>query len=141
MSEIADFLRSRYIEARERQHRIFRDTYEPGAPCPTCARPTWGMSMYGGDEHRLASFEPCGHDTNDPAVVAQFQEPAPDPDVIADLDAKLAVVNLMDETLRCAEGDSEVDHYGALGNAEDALRHLAQPFAGHSDHKGEEWAP
>jgi hypothetical protein len=49
--------------------------------------------MYGGDQHRLASFEPCGHDTNDPAVVGQFQEPAPDPNVIADLDAKLALVD------------------------------------------------
>ena len=50
-------------------------------------------------------------------------------------------MNLMDETLRCAEGDTEVDHYGALGNADDVLRHLAQPFVGHPDHKGEEWAP
>lgn len=47
----------------------------------------------------------------------------------------------MDDTLKYAKGDTEVDHYGALGNADDVLRHLAQPFAGHPDHKGEEPTP
>lgn len=209
MSEIADFLRARYIEAKGRQQRIFRDTYEPGATCPICTRPTWGMRMYGGDEHRLASFEPCGHDTNDPAVVARFQEPAPDPDVVADLDAKLALIDEievpLDDDLEPAtdaelhaleshpaweyrttmgprkqwddidvppcdrEGEPEpgwernVDagrdgwerfdyteesywrrpRLGGPRKAyiERSLRILAQPFAGHPDHKGEEWAP
>jgi hypothetical protein len=61
--------------------------------------------------------------------------------LLADIEVKLAVVNLMDATLKYAEGDTEVDHYGALGGAEDTLRLLAQPFAGHTDHKGKEWAP
>lgn len=61
-------------------------------------------------------------------------------DVLADLDAKLAIVDLMDQTLRFVEGDSEVDHYGALGNAEEVLSILARPFAGHSDYR-DEWRP
>lgn len=164
MSAIAEFLRARYIEAKERQQRIFRDTYEPGAPCPICTRPTWGMRMYGGDESRLASFEPCGHDTNDPAVVAQFQEPAPDPDVIADLDAKLALIDdlpaerhqvVEDCWWTCAAATEERDggetcHDARIGSPCDCGRDarvnrrlaiLAQPFAGHPDHKGEKWAP
>ena len=61
--------------------------------------------------------------------------------IIADLDAKLAIVKHMDEMLKFAEGDTEVDHYGALDAADQTLRHLAQPFAGHPDHKGVEWTP
>lgn len=61
--------------------------------------------------------------------------------VLADLDAKLAIVNLMERTLDAAEGETEVDHYGGLGAAEETLHRLAQPFAGHPDHKGEEWTP
>jgi hypothetical protein len=61
--------------------------------------------------------------------------------VIADCDAMLAIINLMDETLKYAQGDTEVDHYGALSAAEETLSRLAQPFAGHPDHKGEEWTP
>lgn len=162
MSEIAVFLRARYIEAKERQQRIFRDTYEPGAPCPICTRPTWGMRMYGGDEYRLASFEPCGHDTNDPAVVAQFQEAAPDPDVIADLDAKLALVDEIevpldddlepatDAELHALESHPAWEYRTTTGPRADgprkayiekSLRILAQPFAGHPDHKGEGWTP
>jgi hypothetical protein len=143
MSEIADFLRARYQEAIDRQHRIFASTWEPGVACPVCGRPTEVMSTYGGSPgpYPLASFEPCQHEIHDPAILRQFEEPAPDPDVVADLDAKLAIMNLMDETLKYAKGDTEVDHYGALDAAEQALRLLAQPFAGHPDHKGGEWAP
>lgn len=61
--------------------------------------------------------------------------------LLDDIEAKLALVNLAGETLRCAEGDSEVDHYGALDLADRTLYLLAQQFAGHPDHKEEEWAP
>lgn len=61
--------------------------------------------------------------------------------LLDDLEAKLAIVDVMDGILTAAEGDSEVDHYGGLSAAEVTLYHLAQPFAGHPDHKGEEWAP
>ncbi|WP_330172975.1 DUF6221 family protein [Streptomyces sp. NBC_01498] len=139
MSEMADFLRARYEEAKERQARIFRDIWEPGMPCPVCHRETWGMSTYGNDPSRLASFKPCEHEINDPEVFARFQEPAPDADILADLDAKLALLDLTERTLRFAEGDSEVDHYGALGNADETLSLLARPFTGHPDYQ-ENWA-
>ncbi|MGW4076060.1 DUF6221 family protein [Streptomyces asiaticus] len=134
MTDIADFLRARYQEQREAQGRIFRDTYQPGNACPLCQKPTWEMTVYGGDPSRLASFDPCGHEINDPAQLDQFQEPAPDPDVIADLDAKLALVDELDAA------DPEAGYITATFTAQDALRLLAQPFAGHPDHKGEEWA-
>lgn len=141
MSAIAEFLRARYHEALGRQNRTYRATYEPGASCPVCGRSTSEMWHIGGDPSALARFEPCGHEINDPQDMASFREPAPDADGIADLDAKLALVELAEQTLACAEGDSEVDHYGALSVAEQTLCLLAQPFAGHSDHKSEEWAP
>lgn len=141
MNEIAEFLRARYQEGLEHQKRIRRSTYEPGDACPICGRPTEELWHYGGDPAVLARFVPCGHETNDPADLEPFQEPAPDPDVVADLEAKLAIVDLAEGTLASAEGDSEVDHYGALSAAEGTLHLLARPFAGHPDHKGEEWAP
>ncbi|MDX2757881.1 DUF6221 family protein [Streptomyces europaeiscabiei] len=141
MSEIADFLRTRYTEACDRQQCIIRNTWEPGAPCPVCERPTEGMHTYGGSLGPIASFEPCRHEIHDPAAMWQFEKPAPDPDILADLEVKLALVDLMAGMLSAAEGDSEVDHYGGLSVAEEALALLAQPFAGHPDHKGEEWAP
>lgn len=134
MSDIADFLRARYAERRA--------IAEAAANLQCDPENGWGItdtSNYAPTEKRrwisphigmLHEAESAEHIVaNNPAVV------------LADLNAKLAIVNLMDETLRCAEGDTEVDHYGALGNADDVLRHLAQPFDGHPDHKGEEWTP
>lgn len=208
MSEIADFLRARYAEARDRQHRIFRSTWRPGDPCPACGRPTEVMRTYGGGLGPLASFEPCRHEITDPAALRQFEEPTPDPDVISDLDAKLALVDELEpqeeerepETdaqlharfahpaweYRVTEGprkqwdDADVPPTDDFGEPEPAwerntdagrdgwerwdyteesywrrlrpdgprpehiprpLRILAQPFAGHPDYKGEEWAP
>jgi hypothetical protein len=72
----------------------------------------------------------------------QYHDTPIDPTrLLADLEAKLALVDHMVGMLTAAEGDTEVDHYGALGAAEQTLCLLAQPFAGHPDHKGEEWAP
>jgi hypothetical protein len=106
MSEVAEFLRTRYEEAREKAKFI----HEVGC-----------------DEVRHQGLSDC--DCGQPQAI------------LADCDAKLALVDLADETPRCAEGDSEVDHYGALDLADRTLYLLAQQFAGHPDHKGEEWAP
>lgn len=132
MSDIADFLRARYQERRQQENakrrRIpsvfddhdveFRYTVDEGEQLFVDGRPFPADQFW-----------------------ATASEPAPDPDVIADLDAKLAVVDLAERTLASAEGDSEVDHYGALSAAEETLCLLARPFTGYPDHRGEEWAP
>lgn len=147
MTEIADFLRTRYAEARDRQQQIVRSTWEVGALCPVCSRPTSGMtSSLGGqsDGWPVGSFEPCGHEVYEASAMAQFEEPAPDLDIIADLDAKLRI---LDEVV--PEIDAMEDRIDAEWGAGDPteresmtlLRILAQPFAGHPDYMGEEWAP
>ncbi|WP_081224731.1 DUF6221 family protein [Streptomyces sp. M41(2017)] len=152
MSEITDFLRARYAEARDRQQRIVRGTWEPGACCPVCSRPTSGMTTSLGGQSigwPLGSFDPCGHEVHEASVMTQFEEPAPDPDVIADLDAKLALIeehpDVNDGSCgTCVDGRwGYPTHGGSTPQRHPCrtLRLLAQPFAGHPDHKGEEWAP
>ena len=131
MSDLADFLRARYAEARARVHATVRVI-----PSPFDGHDlVWTSDAEG--ERLLVDGHPFPVDK----YLEMATEPAPDPEVLADLDDKLALVDLADGTLKYAEGDSEVDHYGALDLAERALRLLAQPFAGHPDHKSEEWAP
>lgn len=60
--------------------------------------------------------------------------------VLADVEAKRRIVDLMASMLDAAEGDSEVDHYGGLSAAEDTLKLLAFSYAEHSDYR-EEWRP
>jgi hypothetical protein len=168
VTEIADFLRSRYVELRNRQQQIMWSTWEPGVLCPVCSRPTSGMKTSMGGQSfgwPLASFEPCGHEIHEMSVMAQFEEPAPDSDVIADLNAKLVLIDdLLAERHEVVDGDcwytcaaatEEADggqtcDDGRRGGPCDCgrdtrvnrrLRILAQPFAGHPDHKGEEWTP
>lgn len=129
MSEIADFLRARYLEARKREEGVRRMKF-PG--------PFDGHEVEVDHDGRVLIDN---HEYPAEQYWELASEPGADPFVIADLDAKLAIVKHMEETLKFAEGDTEVDHYGALDAAEQTLRTLAQPFAGHPDHKGEEWAP
>jgi len=60
--------------------------------------------------------------------------------VLAEVDAKRQIVDLMAGLLDAAEGDSEVDHYGGLGAAEDSLRLLSLPYADHPDYQ-DAWRP
>lgn len=60
--------------------------------------------------------------------------------VVSDAVSKRRIVDLMAETLSAAKGDSEVDHYGALGNADDTLALLALPYSQHPDYR-DEWRP
>lgn len=130
MSDIADFLRARYAE-----QRALALAASPGP---------WQASHE--DDEVIAvdgitvaeGFALSGRQLRATVDHIAAHDPAA---VLADLDAKLAIVDLMDRTLDAAEEDSEVDHYGGLGAAEETLCRLAQPFAGHTDHKGEEWAP
>lgn len=140
MSEIADFLRARYAERRaialaaaqtagSADWRFEHNSDRVSAvqildPGPN-QREFWiplltEAASYVGDtlEDEIGSHVTA----NDPAAV------------LADLAAKLAVVDLCATLLHDDEG-------GTDPCAEGTLRHLAQPFAGHPDHKGEEWAP
>lgn len=115
MSEIADFLRAMLAQDRARQQDIWEQWHHKDCEAvPQVLYP----------DRETGSCD-CG-------VPAR---------VIADIDAKLALIDHMVGMLTAAEGDTEVDHYGALDAAEQTLRLLAQPFIGHPDHKGEEWAP
>ncbi|WHM30210.1 DUF6221 family protein [Streptomyces sp. BPPL-273] len=148
MSDIADFLRARYAEQRAIAEVASRTAgsgdwrYDPNNDHVSWVE----FSEYASPVNRetwwplVTEAQSYIGDTIDNALgefIAVY-----DPDtVLADLDAKLAIVDLMDRTLAAAEGDSEVDHYGGLGAAEETLCRLAQPFAGHPEHKGEEWTP
>lgn len=130
MTEIADFLRARIAERRA--------LAEAASPGPWHANED-ADEVVAVDGITVADgFALSGRQLRATVQHIAANDPA---DVIADCDLKLAIVNLMDDTLKYAKGDTEVDHYGALGNADDVLRHLAQPFAGHPDHKGEEPTP
>lgn len=103
MSEIADFLRARYVEDA------------------AAVRANWHGKGITSERYHGTPIDPVR--------------------LLADIEAKTALVNLAGETLRCAEGDSEVDHYGALDLADRTLYLLAQQFVGHPGYKGEGWAP
>lgn len=130
MSEIADFLRARYAERRAIALAASPGPWHPNEEHDEVVAED-GITV--ADGFALSSRQ----------VRATIDHIAAyDPlDTLADLDAKLAIVRLANETLGYAKGDSEVDHYGALDLAERTLCLLAQPFTGHPDHKGEEWAP
>ncbi|HTE56977.1 MAG TPA: DUF6221 family protein [Kofleriaceae bacterium] len=131
MTDLADFLRARYAERRA--------LAEAAPPWPWKLNPDDPDQVLAADGVLVAEvFALSGRQLRATVAFVETNDPA---DVLADCDAKLAIINLADETLRYAEGDSEVDHYGALDMAERALCLLAQPFAGHPDDKGEEWAP
>jgi hypothetical protein len=154
VSEIADFLRARYREAKEREQQKSR-----GIPSPFDGHDVELVS----DEHGQRLLVD-GH----PYPIEKWREvatePAPDPDVIADLDAKLALVDdllaeghvvIEDPWYTCSAATEEHDggrccDDNRRGNPCDCGRDarvnrrlaiLAQPYAGHRDHKSEEWAP
>ncbi|GAX57306.1 DUF6221 family protein [Streptomyces olivochromogenes] len=115
MNEIADFLRARLAEDAARQQDVWEESH-----------------------HRDCESLPDVLHPNNETGACNCGLPAR---VLADVEAKLALIDHMVGMLTAAEGDTEVDHYGALDAAEKTLCLLAQPFAGHPDHKGEEWTP
>lgn len=131
MTDLAQFLRARYAERRA--------IAEVASPWPWKVNPGDAEEVLAADDILVADvFALSGNQTRNTATFIAANDPAA---VLADLNVKLALVDLAERTLASAEGDSEVDHYGALSVAEDTLCLLARPFTGHPDHKGEEWAP
>jgi len=122
MSELVEFLRARYTEARERE--MSRRSIRPGA---------FG-DMEVEFEYELDEPETIlvgGHPYPADKFWEHAGEPAADPFVIADLDSKLALVDAL------AEADPHSGYITATFTAEDALRLLAKPFANHPDYKAE----
>lgn len=152
MSEIADFLRERYTKAREA---------EAGRRSITGNFPyEWQWRREFDEEWIQVGNARVEVD----AFFEQYGEPAADPAVLADLDAKLALVDdllaerhevIEDPWYTCAAATDEHDggrccdqnrrgkpcDCGRDERVNRRLAILAQPFAGHLDHKGEEWAP
>lgn len=110
MSDIADFLRARYTETREDIQRGYLHAPE--------------IADYTGWDKRTAAGLP-------PAVSALL---------IADLEAKLGIVDHYEKVQAYAEVEQRQEYVLAAGACAAALKILAQPFAGHPGHKGEEWA-
>ncbi|MCX5537838.1 DUF6221 family protein [Streptomyces sp. NBC_00006] len=146
MSGIADFLRARIQERRA--------LAEAASPGPWHADAD-GYEVLAVDGITVAD----GFALSDRQLRATVNHiAANDPaDVIADCDAKLALVEMHPPeeipehsrrpwstfTVQCASESWKV--YSDAENRVEypcrTLRLLAQPFAGHPDHKGEQWAP
>lgn len=153
MSEIADFLRARYLEARKREEGVRRMKF-PG--------PFDGHDVEIDSDGRVLIDN---HEYPAEQYWELASEPGADPFVVADLDAKLALLDDLtserhevvdgDCWYTCAAATEERDggescdddrRGGPCDCGRDArvnrrLAILAQPFAGNLDHKGEEWAP
>ncbi|WP_432130626.1 DUF6221 family protein [Streptomyces tendae] len=146
MSDIADFLRARYAEqqalALAASPGPWKANHEDDEVIAVDGITVAEGFALGGRQLR-ATIDHIA--THNPAAV------------IADLDAKLALVDMhppeeIDEcsrrpwdtfTVQCASESWKV--YSDAENRVEypcrTLRLLARPFAGHPDHKGEEWAP
>lgn len=135
MSEIADFLRARYTEARDTETR--KQSVRGDLPF------RWTAVYNQDDPHvMLGEFHRVGMDE----FFEKYGESAADLDVLADLDAKLAIVSMYETADGHVKRGKEMgwphnNHQVAAVAYHDVLKRLAQPFAGHPDHKGEEWAP
>ncbi|MDX5563734.1 DUF6221 family protein [Streptomyces sp. ID05-04B] len=128
MTQIADFLRAWYTERRA--------LAEAASPGPWHANPEHDEVVAADGITVAEGFALSGRQlratvdhiaANDPTVV------------IADCDAKLWIINVAEKLPELTAGFDQFD------NNRDAwartLKLFAQPFAGHPDHKGEEWAP
>lgn len=75
------------------------------------------------------------------AELAYLQRQHPK-DVIADCDAKLALINLFEQTSATGPGDSVTNAFldGWKEALEEALKVLTQPYAGHPDYRSG-WTP
>ncbi|MGW4223008.1 DUF6221 family protein [Streptomyces bauhiniae] len=124
MTEIANFLRARYAEARVRENGKRRRK-----PSVFDGRDVEWQYQY---ENTTLLVD--GHPFPEDQFFEIATEPAPDPNVLADLDAKLAIVDLCVDFLHDDEG-------GTDACAESTLCLLAQPYAGHPNYKGEKWKP
>lgn len=154
MSEIAHFLRARYLEAKDREQQKCRVI-----PSPFDGHEVEFRGVIGSEELYVD-----GHLYPIQKWREIATEPDPDPDVVADLDAKLALVEdilaephevVEDPWYTCSAATEEHDggrccdqnrrgkpcDCGRDARVNRRLAILAQPFAAHPEYKGEEWVP
>lgn len=137
MSNIAEFLRARYAEARQAQ--VGKCVIPSGLPF------RWTHVFRHTEEFVL--IEGANRMSVD-AFYEQYGEPAPDPAVLADLDAKLAVLDEHPDVNdggcgTCVDGRWGYPTHGGSSPQRypcRTLRHLAVPFAAHPDYD-ERWRP
>lgn len=138
---IVGFLRARWTEARDKE--LARQSI-PSLPF------RWTAVYSGDDEHVLIDGF---HRVGMAEFFEQYGESAADPDVLADLSAKLAI---LDEHPKANGWDGheihgrvcrtcgEINHDGELTGDRypcRTLRLLAMPFATHPDYDTERWRP
>lgn len=124
--QLAGFLRARYTEAREREHAKRR----------TIPSPFDGHEVtvsYSSDDGTQVIVD--GHPYPAEQYFEIATEPAPDPDVLADLDAKLGIVDWYETASTSPELNPD-----AWQIMRQVLLLLALPFAAHPDYD-ERWRP
>jgi hypothetical protein len=127
MTDLADFLRARYAERRT--------IAEAASPWPWKINPDDPEEVLAGDGILVADvFALSSNQTRNTATFIATNDPA---HVIADLDAKLAIIDLL-APIVADESYQGPDHYGGVDACEKALSLLARPFAGHVDYQ-ENW--
>ncbi|MCX4605484.1 DUF6221 family protein [Streptomyces anulatus] len=136
MTDLADFLRARIAERRA--------IAEAASPWPWKINPDDPEEVLAGDDILVADvFALSSNQTRNTATFIATNDPA---DVIADLDAKLALLVLHRRVEVRADEFAEIDACAAceVTGLQDqypctTLRILARPFAGHTDYQ-EDWA-
>lgn len=126
MSDLVEFLRARYAEARAREHGKRRSI-----PSPFDGHDV--EITYSSDEGQQVIVD--GHPYPPEQYFEIATEPAPDPDVIADLDSKQRITDLYE----IASASPELDRDAWLVLTE-TLKLLALPFTGHPNYD-ERWRP
>lgn len=130
MSEIADFLRDRITERRS--------LAEAASPGP------WHTNEEADEVEAVDGITVAdGFALSSRQLRATVQHiAANDPiAVIADCDAKLALITHYEKIQAYAEVEQRHEYALAAGACTVALKILGQPFVAHPDHKGEEWTP
>lgn len=124
MDDLVQFLRARLAED-ERMARVLIDDHRPGHT------ERWEFCEDGAirDSGRRASLRVKFTWAPEATHIIRH-DPAR---VLAEVEAKREIVNLMDGLLAAGKGDSEVDHYGGLSAAEETLLRLARLFRDHPD--------
>ncbi|MEV6854720.1 DUF6221 family protein [Streptomyces microflavus] len=134
MTDLADFLRARIAERRA--------IAEAASPWPWKINPDDPEEVLASDNILVADvFALSSNQTRNTTTFIATNDPA---DVLADLDAKLAIIDAYKQaayTLSLsAPGTAPHDLMtGARNYMHLTLQHLARPFAGHPDYQ-EDWA-